>query len=116
VKEKISSTNKGGAGNERRAALRAEMDAVRGKQAGNKNSRGKIFEQLTTLQEGIQKKVYFTIILCLGRRAQRATGGGSSSCQVENILQDRSRGRRSYQVCPHVTHKGCASRQFSIDP
>jgi len=57
VKEKISLVTKGGSGNERRTTLRAELDELRSQQSGNKASRGKIFEQMKTLQEGIQKKV-----------------------------------------------------------
>ncbi|KAI0045298.1 hypothetical protein FA95DRAFT_131218 [Auriscalpium vulgare] len=56
VKEKISLTGKGGKGNERRNALRSELDNLRSQQSGNKQSRGKIFDQLKALQEGIQKK------------------------------------------------------------
>ena len=56
VKDKISLATKSSAGNDRRTTLRAELDAIRGQQSGNKNSRGKIFEQLKTIQEGIQKK------------------------------------------------------------
>ncbi|KAI9448202.1 hypothetical protein H4582DRAFT_1899176 [Lactarius indigo] len=57
VKEKISIVTKGGSGNERRTTLRAELDELRSRQSGNKASRGKIFDQIKTLQEGIQKKV-----------------------------------------------------------
>ena len=57
MKEKISLVTKGGLGNERRTTLRAELDELRSQQSGNKASRGKIFEQMKTLQEGIQKKV-----------------------------------------------------------
>ncbi|KAH8999278.1 hypothetical protein EDB92DRAFT_2006750 [Lactarius akahatsu] len=57
VKEKISLVTKGGPGNERRTTLRAELDELRSQQSGNKTSRGRIFDQMKTLQEGIQKKV-----------------------------------------------------------
>lgn len=57
VKDKISLATKGSTGNDRRTTLRAELDAIRGQQSGNKNSRAKIFEQLKTIQEGIQKKI-----------------------------------------------------------
>ncbi|KAH9179875.1 hypothetical protein EDB89DRAFT_2224848 [Lactarius sanguifluus] len=57
VKEKISLVTKGGSGNERRTTLRAELDELRSQQSGNKTSRGRIFDQMKTLQEGIQKKV-----------------------------------------------------------
>ncbi|KAI0307325.1 hypothetical protein B0F90DRAFT_552498 [Multifurca ochricompacta] len=57
VKEKISLVTKGGSGNEKRNGLRAELDELRTQQSGNKASRGKIFDQIKTLQDGIQKKV-----------------------------------------------------------
>ncbi|KAH9038844.1 hypothetical protein EDB84DRAFT_1415906 [Lactarius hengduanensis] len=57
VKDKISLVTKGGSGNERRTTLRAELDELRSQQSGNKTSRGRIFDQMKTLQEGIQKKV-----------------------------------------------------------
>jgi hypothetical protein len=57
VKEKISLVTKGGSGNEKRNALRAQLDDLRSQQSGNKTSRNKIFEQMKALQEGIQKKV-----------------------------------------------------------
>jgi uncharacterized coiled-coil DUF342 family protein len=57
VKEKISLVTKGGSGNETRNTLRAELEELRSQQSGNKASRGKIFDQMKTLQEGIQKKV-----------------------------------------------------------
>ncbi|KAI0269148.1 hypothetical protein BC834DRAFT_932144 [Gloeopeniophorella convolvens] len=57
VKEKISLVTKGGSGNERRNALRAELDEIRSQQSGNKASRGKIFDQMKALQDGIQKKI-----------------------------------------------------------
>ena len=56
MKEKISLVTKGGLGNERRNTLRAELDDLRSQQSGNKASRSRIFEQMKTLQEGIQKK------------------------------------------------------------
>ncbi|KAI0660954.1 hypothetical protein C8Q70DRAFT_973733 [Cubamyces menziesii] len=57
VKEKISLTSKSGPGSERRNALKAELDSIRGQQSTNKLSRGKVIEQLKTLQDGIQKKI-----------------------------------------------------------
>ncbi|TFY83613.1 hypothetical protein EWM64_g407 [Hericium alpestre] len=56
VREKISLVTKSGTGNERRNALRAEMDEIRGQQSNSKNSRGKILDQLKALQDGVQKK------------------------------------------------------------
>ncbi|KAG6814185.1 hypothetical protein H0H92_000862 [Tricholoma furcatifolium] len=57
VRDKVSlATKSGGPGNDRRAALRAELDSIRGQQSSNKTSRGKILDQLKAIQEGIQKK------------------------------------------------------------
>ncbi|RPD67132.1 hypothetical protein L226DRAFT_608374 [Lentinus tigrinus ALCF2SS1-7] len=57
VREKIALSQKGGAGNERRNALRAELDGIRGQQSTSKLARGKVIEQLKSIQDGIQKKV-----------------------------------------------------------
>ncbi|KIM29448.1 hypothetical protein M408DRAFT_67984 [Serendipita vermifera MAFF 305830] len=56
VKEKIALV-KGTGGNERRDALRAELDGIRGQQGNNKASRGKLLEQIQTMQANIQTKV-----------------------------------------------------------
>ncbi|KAG1833148.1 hypothetical protein EV424DRAFT_1312007 [Suillus variegatus] len=57
VRAKISSTNKSDTGNDKRAALKAELDSIRGQQSSNKLNRGKTHEQLKTIQDGIQKKI-----------------------------------------------------------
>jgi len=57
VKDKISLATKDGSGNEKRNALRSQLDDLRSQQSGNKSSRSKIFDQMKALQEGIQKKV-----------------------------------------------------------
>ncbi|CDO75614.1 hypothetical protein BN946_scf184858.g54 [Trametes cinnabarina] len=57
VKEKIALTSRSGSGNERRNALKAELDSIRSHQSTNKLSRGKIHDQLKTIQDGIQKKI-----------------------------------------------------------
>ncbi|KAG2348916.1 hypothetical protein BDR05DRAFT_390321 [Suillus weaverae] len=57
VREKISSGNQSGTGNDKRAALKAELDTIRSQQSSNKLNRGKTHEQLKSIQEGIQKKV-----------------------------------------------------------
>ncbi|KAI0796641.1 hypothetical protein C8Q75DRAFT_845999 [Abortiporus biennis] len=57
VKDKINLAGRGGAGNEKRNALRAELDSIRNQQSFNKTARGKVFDQLKSLQDGIQKKV-----------------------------------------------------------
>lgn len=63
VKEKIALA-KGTGGNERRDALRAELDAIRGQQGNNKASRSKLLEQVQTMQAGIQTKVWVVILIC----------------------------------------------------
>ena len=57
VRDKIGTTTKSGPGNDHRNALRAELDSIRDKQSANKTSRGKVLDQLKSLQEGVQKKV-----------------------------------------------------------
>ncbi|KAF7352784.1 Nuclear segregation protein bfr1 [Mycena venus] len=58
VREKISlATGKSGPGNERRTALYAELDQIRGQQSNNKMSRDKMKEQMKTLRESTDKKV-----------------------------------------------------------
>ncbi|KAJ8509335.1 hypothetical protein ONZ45_g8484 [Pleurotus djamor] len=56
LREKIGLTSKG-AGNERRNALRAELDEIRSKQAGNKSSRTEVLNQVKALDEQVQKKI-----------------------------------------------------------
>jgi hypothetical protein len=66
LKEKISLTTKSGSSNEKRTALRAELDSIRSHQSANKASRAKIFDQLKTIQDNMQKKVQsMTILFCL---------------------------------------------------
>jgi len=43
--------------NDRRTAIRAEMDDIRAKQSTGKASRGKLFDQLKAIQDGVQKRV-----------------------------------------------------------
>jgi len=57
VRDKISLATKSGPGNDRRTALRTELDSIRGQQANNKTSRSKIQEQVKALNDGIQKKI-----------------------------------------------------------
>ncbi|KAH7914348.1 hypothetical protein BJ138DRAFT_1133450 [Hygrophoropsis aurantiaca] len=59
VREKISLVTKSGSGpgNDKRTTLRAELDSIRGQQSTNKSSRGKILDQLKSIQDGIQKKI-----------------------------------------------------------
>lgn len=56
VKEKIGLSGKGGAANDKRAELRAQLDEIRGHQSTSKVARNKIFEQLKALQDNVQKK------------------------------------------------------------
>jgi hypothetical protein len=55
-------TSKNGAGNDRRTALRAELDTLRAKQTSGKTSRTKLFEQVKIIQEGVEKKVCHIIL------------------------------------------------------
>ncbi|KAI9574865.1 hypothetical protein HD554DRAFT_2010509 [Boletus coccyginus] len=55
VREKISLASKP-AGNDRRNALRAELDGIREQQSSYKTSRSNVLDQLKALQDGVQKK------------------------------------------------------------
>ncbi|KAF8559102.1 hypothetical protein OG21DRAFT_1403608 [Imleria badia] len=55
VREKISLATKP-SGNDRRNALRAELDSIREQQSSYKTSRGNVLDQFKALQDGIQKK------------------------------------------------------------
>ncbi|KAG9104473.1 hypothetical protein FRC06_002129 [Ceratobasidium sp. 370] len=57
VKDKIGSMGKNGPQSERKAALRAELYSLQSQQSENKLSRNNIFEELKTLQDGVQKKI-----------------------------------------------------------
>ncbi|KAI0320834.1 hypothetical protein OF83DRAFT_1052364 [Amylostereum chailletii] len=57
VREKIGLVTKTGTGNDKRATLRAELDSLRGQQSNSKQSRGKIFDQMKTMQDAMQKKI-----------------------------------------------------------
>ncbi|KAK1236590.1 multicopy suppressor of BFA (Brefeldin A) [Marasmius sp. AFHP31] len=57
VKDKISLATKGGSGNEKRNALKAELDSIRDKQSSNKSSKGKIHDQIKSHNEFINKKI-----------------------------------------------------------
>ncbi|KIJ56667.1 hypothetical protein M422DRAFT_57342 [Sphaerobolus stellatus SS14] len=56
VKEKIASVGKNGPGNDRRNAIRAEMDSIRAQQSTGKLGRGKLLDQMKAIQEGVQKR------------------------------------------------------------
>ena len=57
VRDKISLATKGGSGNEKRNALKAELDSIRDQQSSNKLSRGKILDQVKSYNESISKRV-----------------------------------------------------------
>jgi len=57
VREKINLATKPGGNNDKRNALRTELDGIRDQQSTSKTSRTKVFEQLKTIQDGVQKKV-----------------------------------------------------------
>lgn len=43
--------------NDRRSAIKAELDGLRSEQAKFKGDRNKLFEEMKRLQEGVQKKI-----------------------------------------------------------
>lgn len=45
--------------------LIAELGEIRSAQGNIKQTRSKIFEQVKTIQEGVQKKVCYTVVLYL---------------------------------------------------
>ncbi|KAF6762118.1 nuclear segregation protein Bfr1 [Ephemerocybe angulata] len=58
VRDKINlASGNSGPGNDRRKELRDELESIRGQQSQNKQSRGKVFEQMKALQENVQKKI-----------------------------------------------------------
>ncbi|KAL0579698.1 multicopy suppressor of BFA (Brefeldin A) [Marasmius crinis-equi] len=57
VRDKIGLATKGGSGNEKRNALKAELDGIRDQQSTNKVSRTKILDQVKSHQESISKKI-----------------------------------------------------------
>lgn len=88
VKEKIALV-KGTGGNERRDALRAELDAIRGQQGNNKASRSKLLEQIQTIQTGIQTKVCDVILTCAS--AHVIIDQSPSSSSRKDALQNSRR-------------------------
>jgi hypothetical protein len=100
VKEKISLVTRGGQGNEKRNALRAQLDELRSQQSGNKTSRSKIFEQIKTLQDGIQKKVgpsvhtpFFSLL-----HNQHLLDKGPSKLQGQSKIQNGRGCGRTHQA------------------
>lgn len=108
VKAKISATSGKGANQDRKVALRAELDSLRAEQAKIKGGRGKTLDQVKTLQDNLAKKVSPS-----PQEPQSGTGAepeltpiwvdcatdqGRSGGQGQATVQDRRRGRRSDQV------------------
>jgi hypothetical protein len=60
VKEKIAMGGKNAPEGDKRTALKAELDGLRGQQANIKANRAKFLDQIKAIQESIQKKVYFS--------------------------------------------------------
>ncbi|KAJ7047366.1 hypothetical protein C8F04DRAFT_985293 [Mycena alexandri] len=57
VRDKISLASRSGPGNDRRTALYAELDAIRGQQSNSAVSRSKLHDQVKSVNESIQKKI-----------------------------------------------------------
>ncbi|KAI0677528.1 hypothetical protein C8Q78DRAFT_1003095 [Trametes maxima] len=124
VKEKISLTSKAGPGSEKRNALKAELDAIRGTQSTNKLTRGKVFDQLKALQDGIQKKVkdlnaakakipYKTVAEVEDRIRQlekQVESGNLKLVEEKRALQEISQWKRSRR-----TVEGFQTEQESIE-
>ncbi len=117
MKEKISLVTRGGQGNEKRNALRAQLDELRSQQSGNKTSRSKIFEQIKTLQEGIQKKV--------GAHMHLSSHSHSYTTNISQIKdlqtsRDKAKFRTVEDVDAHIRHVyfifpsvTCSKHEFS---
>jgi hypothetical protein len=56
VRSRISLTQ-APSGTDRRSQLKAEMDELRGEQSKYKADRGKLFDEMKRLQEGVQRKI-----------------------------------------------------------
>lgn len=89
LREKISS-GKGDFSNDRKSEIRSELDEIRNQQSDSKLNRGKVIEQLKTLQEGIQKKV------CHNRLVRLAS---SSWVRVADQGPQCFQGQGQVQVC-----------------
>ncbi|KAF5364327.1 hypothetical protein D9756_000619 [Leucocoprinus leucothites] len=57
VREKINLASQPSAGNERRNALKSELDSLREQQSSKKYNRGQLLEQVKSLQDSLQKKI-----------------------------------------------------------
>ena len=60
---KIDAATQDGPEVERRMALRAQLDEIKGQQSGIKGNRAKILDQLKGLQEVIQRRVRYVLTL-----------------------------------------------------
>lgn len=63
VRDKINLATQSSAGNERRNELKSELDTLRDQQSSRKLNRGKLLEQVKSLQENIQKKVHHSTVV-----------------------------------------------------
>ncbi|KXN86279.1 hypothetical protein AN958_10141 [Leucoagaricus sp. SymC.cos] len=57
VREKINLASQTNTGNERKNALKAELDGLMEQQSSKKYNRGQLLEQVQTLQDNLQKKI-----------------------------------------------------------
>jgi hypothetical protein len=57
VKEKISNGGRDEASNARQKELKSQLDELKGHQATNKSSRGRLLDQIQALNDGVNKKV-----------------------------------------------------------
>lgn len=58
IREKINSASQPNANNERRNALKTELDDIREKQSSRKYNKSRLLEQVKSLQDNLQNKVY----------------------------------------------------------
>jgi hypothetical protein len=124
IRERISGGGKGDPADARRNELKAELETLRGQQANNKTSRGKLFDQLKALNEGVAKKVrlsppapaQITDILSADQRHERREGEGT----VQKCPGDR----RAHQVrVVHllilerllIAHVGVSTSRLSLE-
>ncbi|KAI6119339.1 hypothetical protein EDD16DRAFT_1581622 [Pisolithus croceorrhizus] len=105
--------------NDRVAALRAELEDIRGQQSGNKLSRGKIQEQIKALQDNIQKqaartKASFRTVAEVDAHIQslkaQVDSGSMKVADEKRALQEISQLTRSRK-----TVEGFQSKQDAIE-
>ncbi|KAG1754046.1 uncharacterized protein EDB91DRAFT_1077686 [Suillus paluster] len=88
VREKISSATQSGTGNDKRTALKAELDGIRDQQSSNKLSRGKTLDQLKSIQDGIQKS----------NLDKQVESGTMKVVDEKRALQEISQSRRTRKI------------------